>query len=143
MTAGRRPVPAPDELSAPYWEAAAAHTLVVARCSRCESYVLPPGQACPNCHTSEPMFTFEQVSGRGSVRSWTVMRQSFLPGFAEEVPFVLVDVELAEQEELRLIGRLLDGPDAHLRIGAPVKVAFEDVADGVSVPAFVLGEESA
>ena len=32
------------------------------------------------------------MSGRGVVRSWTVVRQSFLPGF--DVPFVLVDVEL-------------------------------------------------
>ena len=36
------------------------------------------------------------------------MRQSFLQGF--DVPFVLVDVELVEQADLRLIGRLLDGP---------------------------------
>jgi hypothetical protein len=33
------------------------------------------------------MFVFERVSGAGTVRSWTVMRQSFLPGFSEEVPF--------------------------------------------------------
>ena len=37
------------------------------------------------------------------------MRQSFLPGF--DVPFVLVDVELLVQADLRLIGRLVDGPD--------------------------------
>ena len=47
------------------------------------------------------------------------MRQSFLPGF--EVPFVLVDVELGVQEDLRLVGRLIDGPDAPLRLGAPVR----------------------
>ena len=138
-----RPLPVPDELSAPYWEAAARHVLAVARCSRCERLVMPPGQACPHCHTPDPDFTFEQVSGRGTVRSWTVMRQSFLPGFSEEVPFVLVDVELAEQPELRLIGRLLDGPDAPLSVGAPVTVAFEDVAEGVSIPAFTLGGETA
>lgn len=70
------------------------------------------------------------------------MRQSFLPGF--EVPFVLVDVELDEQPELRLIGRLLDGEDPGLHIGARVHVAFESlapsVAESVSVPAFALGE---
>ncbi|GAA2445883.1 OB-fold domain-containing protein [Actinomadura vinacea] len=142
MTAAPRPLPVPDELSAPYWEAAARHVLSIARCSRCESYVIPPGQACPHCHATDPMFAFEPVSGQGKVRSWTVMRQSFLPGFAEEVPFVLVDVELAEQDELRLIGRLLDGPDAALHVGDRVTVAFEDVAPGVSVPAFVLGSDA-
>jgi hypothetical protein len=61
------------------------------------------------------------------VKSWTVVRQSFLPGF--DVPFLLVDVEIVEQTDLRLIGRA-------------VCVAFEDIASGVAVPAFVLEDES-
>ncbi|MCK9928984.1 OB-fold domain-containing protein [Frankia sp. Mgl5] len=138
-----RPVPEPDERSAPYWAAAARHVLTVARCARCSTYVVPPDHTCPHCGSTDPGFAFEPVSGNGTVRSWTVVRQSFLPGFRGEVPFLLVDVELAEQPELRVIGRLLDGPDAALRIGAPVAVAFEDVADGVSVPAFTLAESSA
>ncbi|MFC5752437.1 Zn-ribbon domain-containing OB-fold protein [Actinomadura rugatobispora] len=139
MTEAQRPVPAPDELSAPFWEAAARHVLTVARCSRCAAFTLPPDQTCPHCHSTDPEFAFEPVSGRGTVRSWTVMRQSFLPGFADDLPFVLVDVELAEQEGLRVIGRLLDGPGAPVRVGASVEAAFEDVAPGVAVPAFVLG----
>ena len=78
--------------------------------------------------------------GNGEVRSWTVVRQSFLPGF-DDVPFVLVDVELSVQPDLRLIGRLLDGPDAALRVGSPVRLAFEDVAPAVAVPAFELAEQ--
>ena len=66
------------------------------------------------------------------------MRQSFLPGFDDEVPFVLVDVELSAQTNLRLIGRLLDGPDAGLRAGARVTVDFEDLTGGMAVPAFRL-----
>jgi uncharacterized OB-fold protein len=144
VTSPVRPVPVTDERSAPYWEAAARHILTVARCSRCRAWALPPDIVCPSCLTSDPAFVFEPVSGRGTVRSWTVMRQSFLPGFAEEVPFLLVDVELEldgrqpAQTDLRMIGRLLDGPDAPVRLGAPVTVAFEDVADGVAIPAFVL-----
>jgi hypothetical protein len=68
------------------------------------------------------------------------MRQSFLPGFDDDVPFVLVDVELSDPAGVRLIGRLLDGADADLRAGAPVRLAFEDLGHGVSVPAFVLDE---
>lgn len=67
-----------------------------------------------------------------------MVRQAFLPGFAEDLPFVLVDVELVEQTDLRLIGRLLGGVDADLHIGDDVAVAFEDLAPGVSVPAFEL-----
>jgi hypothetical protein len=61
-----------------------------------------------------------------------------LRGFDDDLPFVLVDVELAEQSELRLIGRLLDGVGSRLNVGDTVDVGFEDVEPGVSIPAFVL-----
>lgn len=133
-----RPLPVPDEASAPFWSAAAEHVLTVARCGRCEQFTMPPDVVCPQCNAADPNFEFTAVSGRGIVRSWTVVRQAFLPGFDDDLPFVLVDVELVEQADLRLIGRLLDGVDADLHIGDPVAVAFEDLAPGVAVPAFEL-----
>ncbi|MET8211454.1 OB-fold domain-containing protein [Streptomyces sp. NPDC005373] len=133
-----RPVPVPDALSAPYWEAAAGHILALARCGRCAAFAIPPDQTCPHCHATDPDFAYETVSGAGRVRSWTVVRQSPLPGLSEAVPFVLADVELDEQPELRMIGRLLDGLDAAWRVGDRVRVAFEDIAPGVCVPAFAL-----
>jgi uncharacterized OB-fold protein len=103
---------------------------------------MPPEHICARCHSTDPDYVYEAVSGAGAVRSWTVIRQSLLPGLADEVPFVLVDVELAEQAGLRLIGRLLDGPNVPLRMDAPVQVAFEDIREGVSVPAFTLDQRS-
>jgi uncharacterized protein len=134
----QRPLPVPDEASAPYWSAAAEHVLTVARCGACGQFCMPPDVVCPHCRSTEPQFEFTPVSGHGTVRSWTVVRQAFLPGFEEDLPFVLVDVELVEQKELRLIGRLLDGPEAELQVGAAVTVGFEDLAPGVAVPAFEL-----
>jgi uncharacterized OB-fold protein len=133
-----RPVPIPDESSASYWSAAAEHVLTVARCRQCGQFSMPPDVVCPHCRSSDPHFEFTPVSGRGAVRSWTVVRQAFLPGFTADLPFVLVDVELDEQAGLRLIGRLLDGPDADLHVGDAVTVGFEDLAEGVAVPAFQL-----
>lgn len=140
MTGATRPLPVPDEQSAPFWKAAADHVLALARCARCGSLAMPPDVACPYCHSVDPEYAFEPVDGTGTVRSWTVMRQSFLPGFDDDVPFVLVDVELDVQADLRMIGRLLDGPDAPLHLGDRVAMAFEDLAPGVAVPAFVLEE---
>jgi uncharacterized OB-fold protein len=93
---------------------------------------------CTACGSTDPAYEFTAVSGRGVVRSWTVVRQAFLPGFDAELPFVLVDVELDEQFDLRVIGRLLNGTEAELRIGVPVRVAFEDLTDDISVPGFEL-----
>jgi uncharacterized OB-fold protein len=133
-----RPLPVPDDSSAAFWSAAAEHVLTVARCARCDRFAMPPDVVCPHCRSSDPGFRFAPVSGRGTVRSWTVVRQALLPGFDGDLPFVLVDVELIEQADLRLIGRLLDGVDVDLHVGDSVVVGFEDLAPGVAVPAFEL-----
>lgn len=133
-----RLLPVPDESSTPFWAAAAAHVLTVARCEQCACYTMPPDVTCPHCLSTDPCFAFTPVSGRGIVRSWTVVRQAFLPGFDGDLPFVLVDVELIEQAELRLIGRLLNGAEVDIRLGDPVVAAFEDLAPGIAVPAFEL-----
>jgi len=133
-----RPVPVPDERSAPFWRAAAEHTLTVACCGACGQPTLPPDVVCPHCGSTTPEFSYTPVSGRATVKSWTVMRQSFLPGFESDVPFVLVDVELADAPQVRMIGRLLDGEDPALHLDAQVGIAWEDLTAEVSVPAFRL-----
>ncbi|MFI1463989.1 Zn-ribbon domain-containing OB-fold protein [Nocardia carnea] len=138
MTTPTRPLPVPDARSAPYWAAAARHELAIARCARCDRFEIPPDAICSHCGTADPVFRFERVSGRGVVRSWTVVHRASLAGFARDVPYLLVDVELAEQAGLRMIGRLLDDPDTVLRDGMPVRAAFEDIAPGTAVPAFAL-----
>lgn len=129
-----RPLPVPDDLSAPFWSAAADHVLTVARCAACSTLSLPPDVVCGHCASTEPEFEFVPVGGVGVVRSWTVVRQAFLPGFDDDLPFVLVDVELDDQPDLRLIGRLLDGTEPTL--GEAVEVAWEDLTPEISVPAF-------
>ncbi|MBV1918165.1 MAG: OB-fold domain-containing protein [Sphingomonadaceae bacterium] len=138
MSVTDRPVPVPDASSAGYWEATARHELAIARCSACHGFTHPPDTVCIRCGSIEPRFTFEPVSGRGIVKSWTVVRQALLPGFEQDVPFLLVDVELSEQAGLRITGRLLDGVDTALKLGDKVQVDFEDIADGVACPAFRL-----
>lgn len=134
MTA--RPVPLPDEVSAAHWAAAAEHVLTIAKCSACGQFAHPPAVVCGHCGSTTPEFKFTPVSGRGRVVAWTVARQPFLPGF--ETPYLLVDVELEEQTDLRIVARLLDGVDADLEIGTKVEVAFEDLTDDIAVPAFRL-----
>ena len=111
---------------------------MLARCGQCARWSLPPEAVCTHCGSTDPQFEFAPAAGNGFVRSWTVVRQSFLPGFEDDLPFVLVDVELADQPEVRLIGRLLDGIDAVPRLDDPVDLAWEDLAPEVALPAFRL-----
>ncbi len=129
-----RILPVADEVSAPYWQACARHELKLPRCSQCRRFTLPPDITCPHCKSAEPGYVWESVSGKGKVRTWTVVRHSFLQGFA--LPFVLADVELDDQADLRMIGRLIDGADASLAIGDRVEVTFEDLAADIAIPSF-------
>ena len=133
-----KPRPVPDERSAGYWEAAADHVLALPRCSVCGRVSMPPGPVCPYCRSTDPAFEFVPVEGRGTVRSWTLIRDAFLPGFRDDLPYLLVDVALDDHPNVRLIGRLVDGPDALLRLGDAVTVTFDDLDEGVAVPAFTL-----
>jgi uncharacterized OB-fold protein len=131
------PTPIPDECSARYWQATASGELALARCSRCQAFTHPPEVVCPTCHHPDPKYAFEPVARSGQIRSWTVVRQAFLPDL--DVPFVLVDVELDGVPGVRLIGRLTDGPESQLHLGDRVHVVFDDTG-GQAVPAFSLGE---
>jgi uncharacterized OB-fold protein len=78
------------------------------------------------------------VSGQGTLRSWTTIRTAFLPGFAPYVPYVVAAVELAEQQGLRFVARLVTQPESVLVYGAPVETVFDEVADGLAIPMFRL-----
>ena len=133
-----RPVPVPDELSQGFWDAANDQKLVVQQCTKCGWMSYPPDLICPNCLATDRDFTWTPLSGRGTLRSWTIVRTAFLPGFASHVPYVVAAVEMEEQKGLRLTARLLDGADATLSYGSPVETLFDEVAEGVRVPVFRL-----
>lgn len=90
--------------------------------------------ACPNCRTTQPDYTFEPVTGAGTLQTWTVVHHSYLSGFP--VPFVLVDVKLDDQPHIRLIGRLLHDPASSLQLGERMVVVFEDIGENIALPAF-------
>lgn len=133
-----RPAPVPDELSEAFWASAADRRLVLARCGACGGLSHPPDVVCPRCGSSEPNWTHDAVAPSGEIRSWVVVRTSFVPGF--DVPFVLVDVALDVDvdADIRLVGRLLGLEDdtSELRVGDRVTVRFETAEGLPPVPAF-------
>lgn len=131
------PVPVPDSTSEGFWSATVEQRLVIQRCDECGWYSYPPALVCRHCRTDPPRFAWGEVTGAGTVRTWTVMRDSFLPGFDDEIPYVVADVELAEQPGLRFIARVRDVDPGELEIGLPVEVRFGQIVDGTAVPYFV------
>jgi hypothetical protein len=133
-----RPLPVRDELNRHYWDGAQQGKLVLLRCSRCATLVHPPRAMCPSCRSGE--LQPSQVSGKGTVYSWSVMRTGGNPGFEDKVPYAVLVVELDEQPRLLTIGNLVDAEPSELAVGAPVEVCFEEVDDEVTLPQWRLAQ---
>jgi hypothetical protein len=126
-------VPAADELSRPFWDAARERRLVIQRCGLCGYYNHPPRRFCDACLAQD--LRFEPISGRGTIYTFTVMHQRDVE---DDAPFVNIVVELAEQPQLLMVPNLPIADRDKVRIGAAVEVDFEDRGDGVVVPQFRL-----
>jgi uncharacterized OB-fold protein len=131
-----RPVPAPDDVSGFFWEAAADHRLVLQRCRSCGKLQYPPEVCCVHCQAEE--FELAETAGRGVIYSYAVVDRPLHAGFVDSVPYVVVFVELDDQPGLRILTNLIDVPlGAALSCGMPVEVVFEDRGT-VTLPQFRL-----
>ncbi len=128
----QRPVPISDAESQPYWDAAAEHVLKLPYCESCKRFMFPPRPACPACLDST--VTWTELSGKGTLHSFAVMHDSYVTGF--DPPFLIAQIELAEQPGLRLTTNLVDCAPKDAVIGMSVSVIFEERADGITVPQF-------
>lgn len=77
MTESPPLLPAPDELTSFFWEAARRHELMIQRCSACGTYQHPPEPVCHSCLSFD--LGGAEVSGRGTVYSYTTATQAFHP----------------------------------------------------------------
>ena len=127
-----KPLPQVTPEMKPFWDAARRHELVVQRCAACGAHRFPARDICSRCLSREAVWT--PVSGRGTVFSWAIMHQVYHPGFAAEVPYAVVVIEL--DEGARLVSNLVDCTPADIRAGMPVEVVFDDVAPDVTLPKF-------
>jgi uncharacterized OB-fold protein len=126
---GDRTPPVLTEATAPFWTGGADGALCICRCRSCGSWLHPPQPVCPWCRSRD--IVPEATSGRGTVWSFTVNRYPWSADIRP--PYVLAEVELAEQAGLRLLTSIVDCPD--VRIGLPVAVRFER-AGAAWIPVF-------
>jgi len=125
-----RPAPTRDE--AEFWRSGADGRLRMQRCQRCRQWQHPPNPVCVHCLSRD--LAFEPVSGEGSVYSFTVNHQPWLPHLRE--PYAVIVVELDEQPGLRFVSRLVDTDVADVHVGLRVRVVFEPLGEGLFAPLF-------
>ena len=128
-----RPVPEPDDASSFFWEGAKQGRLLVQHCDACDLYQYPPDVVCIHCQSSE--LTPAQVSGRGTLYTFSVVDRAFLAGFVDALPYVVGLVELEEQAGLKILTNIVEAERKSLRVGMPLEVVFEERGD-VVLPQF-------
>jgi len=128
----KKPLPRPTAASLPFWAAAKRHELQIQRCGSCGAYIFYPREVCPECLSSDLQWI--KVSGKGTVYSYTIARAPTHPAFAEEVPYVIAIVELAEGPHLTT--NITGCKPDEVRVGMPVVATFDDVTPEMTLVKF-------
>jgi uncharacterized OB-fold protein len=121
------PQPVPDAVTAPFWAALAEGRLAMCRCEQCELWLQPPLERCRRC--AGPT-RFVDVAGTGTVYSFIVQHRATVPGYLDDLPYVVALVELDEQAGLRLPARIVGVDPAAVRCGLRVRAEFADLPGG-------------
>lgn len=130
----RKPLPAMDPLTRPFWDHARAGRLAVQACTHCGDVHVPPTPVCPKCLSDEQ--EWRVASGRGTLMSWVVFHRAYWDGFADELPYAVCLVKLDEGP--LLASNFTSGMTGEPAVGAPVEAVFERATDDVVLPKFRL-----
>ncbi|WP_329519467.1 Zn-ribbon domain-containing OB-fold protein [Spirillospora sp. NBC_01491] len=111
-----------------WWAATADRRLTVQRCRACGHAQHYPRELCTGCGGTDLEFT--EVSGHGTVDSFTVVHRAPSPAF--QAPYVLARVRLAEGP---ILLTHLTGPGPWA-CDEPVRVGWRPLPDGRHLPVF-------
>jgi uncharacterized OB-fold protein len=114
---------APD---AGFWSALEAGQFRLPRCPGCERWMWPADWRCASCGTFGLDWT--EVALEGVVYSWTKTWYPFVPERTDDLPYVVVLVELPAAGGSRLLG-ILTGDESALARGAPLTGHIEPPDD--------------
>src|SRR5580692_3505461 len=121
-----RPMPVKTPTTAPFWDALAQHRIVIQYSPSSQSYVFYPRVRAPRTLADD--LEWREISGMGTLYSYTVARRPVSPHFADAVPQLLAIVEWDEgprvSTEMVLPADRADPAD--LRVGMRVRPVFFD-----------------
>jgi uncharacterized OB-fold protein len=129
-----KPIPVPDDLTKPFWDAVNQQRLVAQFCTSCIKFQHPPQPRCAQCGADQ--LPFRELSGRGVIYSWNVMHDTRVALMQPYQPFVIAVVESEESPDVWFLTNLPGSEPGHFAIGDPVIVEFEELEPGTFLPQF-------
>jgi len=124
-----KPRPRPTPRTEPFWAGLRDGVVRLQRCDGCGSWVHYPRARCPRCLSDR--LAWHEVSGHGSVHTFTVAAAPTAPVFADEAPQLLAVVEL--DQGVRVTTTLVDVAPDDVHVGLRVRPVFDRGDDGVTL----------
>ncbi len=94
------------------------YNLIGESCSQCGKTIFPPRDVCPECK-EEVKTPAVRLSGKGTVYSYTFLKEDPPQGFEEQTPYYLALIKL---EEGPMTTAQLTDLEGEPRIGMPVEM---------------------
>lgn len=127
-----RPLPSLHELdTAPFWKATSDGRLTYPVCKACETVVFYPRAHCTSCLSDD--LEWRESSGRGTVYTFSIVRQSYHPFFRGIAPYAVAWIDLDEGP--RLASNVIEIDPDSIEIGMAVELVWEEHEE-LSVPLF-------
>jgi uncharacterized OB-fold protein len=134
MSTYTKPLPTLDDANRTFWDSARRGELRLQRCGECGHVRYPINHVCPKCLSDQ--YSWDQLSGRGTVYSTIVFHQVYNQAFAQDVPYNVSLIQL--EEGPRMFSNVVGVAPAAVKVGDPVEVIFDPVTDEITIPRFRL-----
>jgi hypothetical protein len=118
-----------DPIMRPFWEGARAGRLMQQRDRLTGAVHWPPK---PLYWKDGRRLEWFAASGRGTVYTWVVAHEPFLPALRHLLPHVMVVVQLDEGS--RIVGHMVGCRPGEMAFGMKVRVVFKRLNERVTLP---------
>jgi hypothetical protein len=120
-----KPMPEPTPVTQPFWDGLREHKIRIQYSPSAGRYVFYPRILAPGTLADD--LEWREVSGAGTLYTFTVADRPTAPPWADALPQLLAIVELDEGP--RLSSEMVDVEPAALRVGMRVRPVFHDYPD--------------
>jgi uncharacterized OB-fold protein len=120
-----KPLPEPTPVTKPFWDGLREHKVKIQYSPSADRYIFYPRILAPGTLADD--LEWREVSGAGTLYTFTVADRPTAPPWADALPQFLAIVELDEGP--RLSTELVDADPGALRVGMRVKAVFNDYPD--------------
>jgi uncharacterized protein len=120
-----KPMPVPTPTTQPFWDGLRQHKVLLQYSPSTDRWVFYPRVLAPGTLADD--LEWREVSGGGTLYTYTVARRPTAPPWADSVPQLLAIVELDEGP--RLSTELVNVEPEQIKVGMRVRPVFADGGD--------------